>query len=185
MEDKKIIRLLQSKPSIGLHEVISKYNAAVHGVVRSILRRNPEDVEECVADTFVQIWKVADRIDPNTDTFRGLLLGTARNLAINRYHQLKRQQVVPLDTFLELVGEEDVAVTVLGEDTTLELQELIKEMGPPDQEIFFRKYFLFDTIQEIAQHLGLDAVQIKNRLYRGRKRLKKELEERGNSSEVV
>lgn len=185
MEDRQIIKLLQKRPSAGIHEAMAKYRSGVQAVTAGILRGNAQDIEECIADTFINIWKTADRLDPDTQTFKGLILSTARNVAITRYNQLRRRQVVSIDTFLEIIGEEDVSVTVLGEETSRELQGLIVDMGQPDQEIFFRKYFLFDSIKEIAARLRVDEIQVKNRLYRGRKKLKQQLEERGMSYEAI
>ena len=184
MDDKQIILLLKNRPSYGLHEAIGKYRAAVQAVVSRVLPYHPQDVEECVADTFVSIWRIIDRIDADTKTFRGLILSTARNTAINRYNQLGRRPVVSLET-LELAGEDDIALTVLSAETTKELQDLIVGMGQPDQEIFFRKYFLFESVQDIAAHVGLGEGGVRNRLYRGRQKLRRQLEERGVSYEAI
>lgn len=184
MEDRQIILLLREDPSEGLRKAIEKYGGLVKTVVSRVLPYHAEDVEECVADTFVNIWKTAGRIDPDTGTFKGLLLCTARNTAINRYHQLRRRQVISLDT-VDLVSDEDIAMTVISGEACRELQRLILEMGSPDKEIFFRKYFLFEKVREIAARLSLDEVQVKNRLYRGRQRLSKKLEERGVSYEAI
>ena len=184
MEDKQIILLLKNKPSDGFYEAIQKYRAAVTAVIARVLPYHPQDVEECVADTFVNIWRFIDRIDEETRTFKGLVLCTARNIAINRYNQLKRRQVISMET-LDLVSDEDIALAVQGAEATKELQKLIVEMREPDQEIFFRKYFLFEPVKDIAKRLELDEVQVKNKLFRGRQRLRKQLEERGISYEAI
>lgn len=183
MNDKEIILLLRDSPSKGLYEAIAKYSRLIRTVVRRILPNNPEDVEECVEDTFVNVWRHVDNIDLNNPNLKAYLLTTARNITITRYRQLKRRDVVSLECVPEPT-EDDVSQTILDAETSRELKSLIMEMQEPDRGIFFRRYFLFETQKQIAQALELSEVQIKNKLYRGRLWLRKELEERGIPYEV-
>lgn len=85
---------------------------------------------------------------------------------------------------LELADRGDVSDAVVDADATQALKELIVELEEPDREIFFRKYFLFEPLGLIAQKVGLDQAQVKNRFYRGKRKLRKRLEERGISYEA-
>lgn len=178
MQDKELIQLLQDKPSEGLYEAIKKYGELLKIVIARIIPQSPMDVEECVADTFVNAWKTIGRLDAETASLKGYLLCIARNTAINRYHQLKRHDSSPLDT-LDIPADTDVEGILLSAETSVQLQEAIAEMPEPDREIILRKYFLFESIKEIAEQLSMDETQIKNRLYRSRQHLKKKLQERG------
>ena len=178
MEDKELIQLLQNKPSDGLREAINQYGELLKVVIARILPQRPMDVEECVADTFVNAWKTINRLDAETANLKGYLLCIAKNTAINRYHRIKKHSSTSLDT-LEIPADTDVEQMLLSAETSMELQEVIAEMPNPNQEIILRKYFLFETTKEIAQHLSMDECQIKNRLYRSRQYLKRVLEERG------
>lgn len=184
MNDKDIILLMKSRPSDGLYEAMKKYYALVRTVVGRILPHNPQDAEECAEDAFVNIWRCIDRIDPDTATFKGYLLSTARNIAITRYRQLRRGQVVSLE-MLDLADEDNVIDSVLGAEATNALQLLIVELEEPDRGVLFRKYFLFESIRQIAQKTGLSEIQVKNKLYRGKQKLRKNLEERGISYEAI
>ncbi len=178
LEDKELIQLLQNKPSDGLREAINQYGELLKVVIARILPQRPMDVEECVADTFVNAWKTINRLDAETANLKGYLLCIAKNTAINRYHRIKKHSSTSLDT-LEIPADTDVEQMLLSAETSMELQEVIAEMPNPNQEIILRKYFLFETTKEIAQHLSMDECQIKNRLYRSRQYLKRVLEERG------
>lgn len=183
MDDKNLIQLLQSKPSEGLREIIRQYGGLLRTVISRIILNSHQDVEECVADTFISAWKNIHRLDAGC-SLKGYLLCIARNTAINRYHQLKRQNHASLE-LLELVGGEDVELTVIGDETSLELQELIAAMPEPDREIIIRKYFLFESLNEIGGRLGITDEQVKKRLYRSRQKLKTALEERGVTNEAI
>lgn len=172
-----MIRLLQQQPAEGLDAAIRKYGRLLEVVTARILRHSPQDVEECVADTFVAAWRTIDRLEPGS-SLKGYLLCIARNNAIRRYHQLSRQASVPIDD-MELAGDGDIALTVIAEENMQELQKAIVELDEPDREIIVRKAFLLEPIKGIAERLHLDPTQIKNRLYRTRQRLRRTLAERG------
>lgn len=178
MSDKEIILLLKQKPSEGLFEVIQKYNRLVRTVVRRILPNHHSDAEECVEDTFVNIWQHIDSIDPSTLLFKAYILSTARNLTISRYRQLKRNHLISLDAVSE-PADRDMIETILQDETKNEIQKLVMEMEEPDRGIFFRRYFLFESYKQIAHALKLSEVQVKNKLYRKKACLRKKLEERG------
>jgi len=181
VQDSQIIELMQSNPSEGLYEAINKYNGLLVAVVSRILRGMQQDVEECVSDAFLNVWKSRDRLDPETSTLKGFLLCTARNVAINRYKQLKRHDTAPLDETQELVSADDVELEVMQAEDVQVLMQLINELHEPDREIMLRKHFLFEPVKDIAERLAMDPIQVKNRLYQAKKRLKTTLVERGVS----
>lgn len=183
MDDRTIILMLRQRPAEGLDAAIQQYGRLLEVVIGRILRGCPQDVEECVADTFVAAWKTIDRLEPD-GSLKGYLLCIARNNAINRYHQLARQDHVSIED-MDLADRDDVALEVIGEETMLEVQNSIRELEEPDREIMIRKYFLFEPVKSIAERLGLDVIQVKNRLYRTRQRLRRTLAERGVYDEAI
>jgi RNA polymerase sigma-70 factor (ECF subfamily) len=184
VDDRQIISLLINMPSEGMYTALQKYSGLVQMIIARILRGCPQDVEECVADTFVNAWKTIDRLDAADSSLKGYLICIARNTAINRYRQLKKQNagsVVLLEDTISLSSGEDILHSIIQDEDTFALQQLIMAMDQPDRDIFIRKYFLFESVKEIAEHVAADEVQVKNRLYRGRQRLRAELLQRGVS----
>lgn len=53
-----------------------------------------------------------------------------------------------------------------------------------DQQIFYKRYFFYESIEEIAQNLGLTRKAVDNRLWRMRKLLK-EKSDRGDFGEGI
>lgn len=97
--DAALLALLQSDPQAGLARLLDAYGGLIHGVVRRILPRNPEDAEECVADVLVAAWQSAGRLAGEPDRpLQGWLTLTARHIAIDRYRRLRRRPGTdPLD----------------------------------------------------------------------------------------
>lgn len=187
MEDKKIIRLLKTNPQEGLRAAIETYRGGVHAITSRILQKRNEDVEECVADTFFRIWKAAEKgqIDPDTETFRGLVYSTARNVALTRYRKLAREQAVLVDEDTGIAAEIDILGDITRSETSRELKAAVLAMPEPDRQIFFRRYYLFESVKEIAGRVGCTEVQVKNRLYRGKQLLQKALQGKETYLETV
>ena len=170
--DAALLALLQSDPQAGLARLLDAYGGLIHGVVRRILPRNPEDAEECVADVLVAAWQSAGRLAGEPDRpLQGWLTLTARHIAIDRYRRLRRRPGTdPLD--------ETLAADWLLEPRTSEgedcIAELVAALPAPDHEIVLRRYYLLEPSRTIAAGLGMSEHTVNVRLSRGRARLRRQ-----------
>ena len=177
MEDSKILLLLEKDVSQGLLAVTKKYGGLVKAITIKILSGCNEDVEECISDTFIALWKSKNRIDLNKGSLKAYLACIARNTAINRYNKLKREQSAYL---AEDLGTEKSVEDMLAIKSDIQiLYSLLKEMQEPAKQIFFRRFFMLEKIKEIAHSLGLKEKTVENKLFREKKKLKEKLIERG------
>ena len=176
LEDSEILDLLRTDPSEGLSAAVRKYRPYAAAIVGRVLCGREQDVEECLADAFVSVWKTV-RSGTEIRSLKGCIAFAARNTAINRYNRLRREQTVDI-TALELPSEDDVILDFETRANSEAVQELVYGMDEPDREIFVRKYFLMEPVKEISRRMLLDEIQIKNRLYRGRQKLRRQLTER-------
>ena len=55
------------------------------------------------------------------------------------------------------------------------LRKALQEMSDPDQEIFLRHYYYYQTTAQIASELHLNINTVQSRLRRGREMLKQKL----------
>ena len=170
--DAALLALLQSAPQARPARLPNAYGGLIHGVVRRILPRNPEDAEECVADVLVAAWQSAGRLAGEPDRpLQGWLALTARHIAIDRYRRLRRRPGTdPLD--------ETLAADWLLEPRTSEgedcIAELVAALPAPDHEIFLRRYYLLEPSRTIAAGLGMSEHTVNVRLSRGRARLRRQ-----------
>lgn len=183
MQDRELLALLRENPSEGLREIMRAWGGLLYTVAARILPGSPQDVEECVSDTLVNLWRSLDRLDGDVSV-KGYLLCIARNTAINRYHKLKRGNCVSLSV-IDVPGGEDFTLRVLSDAESRQLQELVAALPEPGREMVIRKYFLFESYKEIAAGLDMSADNVKKQLYRSRQKLRTALEERGISVEAI
>lgn len=182
MDDMNIIALLQNNPPEGMRSLIGKYRGLVGNISSGVLNGHEEDIEEVIADTFISIWKNIAKFDPARGSLKSLLIITTRNNAINRWHKLKKDSQNVAD-ITDIISDSkyDTLAELLAQEDAEQLQELINALPEPDREIFIRRHYLLETVQQIALRLALEEKQISNRLYQSKLRLRERLQERGIS----
>ena len=63
MRDQDLVRLLQKDPDSGLQAALRGYGPLIKAVLVRILPRDPRDVEECMADVLVALWRCAGQLE--------------------------------------------------------------------------------------------------------------------------
>ena len=91
-----LARAILRDPETGLRWAMRDYASLVRGILRRILPGQERDVEECMADVFVALWRNAGKLAERQVPLRAWLIVTARNTGINRYRALSRREEVPL-----------------------------------------------------------------------------------------
>lgn len=89
-------RMILDDPETGLRWAMREHAAMVRGILRRILPARERDVEECMADVFVALWRNAGQLSEQKIPVRAWLMVTARNTGINRYRFLQRREEIPL-----------------------------------------------------------------------------------------
>ena len=186
MNDNELILLLKQEPAAGIGRALALYGPAVKWIASKILGMDQrQDVEECVAETFVKLWRGIDRYDENSGVpLSSYINGIARHTAQDfRRSSLRRGGAVSLESLApdseELGIEVDFADQLARKTNARIVREAVAAMPPPDDEIFVSRYFLSLRVREIAARLGLSEKTVENRLYRGKTALREALIERG------
>jgi RNA polymerase sigma-70 factor (ECF subfamily) len=149
-----------------MEQCISKYSP----LVWSIAKRHVQDrsaAEDIVQETFTDLWKSANRYNPDIateSTFVGLL---ARRRAIDfARKESRRPQLEPMpetESFPEAAMESPVALHCESEDVRVALRKLPEET----QQIFSLHFDEGMTHPEIVEKTGLPLGTVKTRLRRG------------------
>ena len=184
MDDEKIIEMYWTRSERAITATMAKYSKYCHAISYNILRSN-EDAEECVNDTYLQAWNAIPPTRPNN---LAVFIGTiTRRLSLNRYKMYKREK--------RGCGQVEIALTELEEvipDTAKSLDDSINceiltsaincflmELPAKQRNIFIRRYYNLRSIEEVAGDYGLTVNNVKQILFRTRKKLKKILEKEG------
>ncbi len=162
--------LLRRDPERALNKMLNAYSGLVYHAAAAVLGRSShEEIEECVSDAFLVIYKSRERLDFSQGSVKAYLCATARNLAINRLNRNAGAKEVPLNELSRAADEtEEVAIR------RLEAEELIGAvltLGEPDSKIILYRYYFSLPSKEIAKLLGIKPNTVDQRLRRALSKL--------------
>lgn len=179
MDERKIVEKLNRRSRPALEAAVRQLTPYVSTVIFRTLsgRVCREDVEELAADVFLSLWNHAGEIDPRQG-LRPWLSAVARNRAIDWQRTHRSYEPLPEDAADPSEGPEQRAVR---RDWSARLWAAVDGLPEPDRSLFFRYYYEEEPLGEIAKALGLSQSAAKQKLFRGRKRLKTILSEGGEN----
>ena len=182
LKDHEIIDLFFERSEQAITELVDKYGRNIRSVAWNILN-NPQDVEECSNDTYLQVWNL---IPPNRPKSLGAYVcRIARNLCLKRYHANTAQKRNSYyDVALQELEETVPALSTV--ETDLEARELtrylnryLEQLDSKDRYLFLRRYWYGDGVGEIAQNLNTTPHAVSVRLFRLREKLQFYLQKEG------
>lgn len=182
MEDNIIVDLIFSRNEKGIKETSIKYGRLIFSIAKGVLI-NTEESEECENDTYMKIWNTIPPYKP--ELYRPFVCKITRRLSLDRYrysHRAKRTEdntVALAELDYEIAGkdflEEYEAEAVLKRD----INSFLESLDIKSRTLFMRRYFMFESIGDISEKLGISENSISVKLFRVRKELKNYLVKRG------
>lgn len=171
MDSKDFIERLRQRDQQAYEALIDEYARLLWVVAGRSLTKSAgftaEDVEECVSDTFFQLWQHPERFDPNRGSLKTYLCTLTRNHAISIFRKHATGATVVLDDACEQIAAPP------HEDPTdhQALYDAIARLPEPSREILIRRYFYEQKPAAIAEIMGLPKKEVENRLYRAKQTL--------------
>lgn len=183
MLDEEIIQLFFDRSEQALKELEAKYGRTCMQTSYNILG-NHSDAEECVNDSYLGVWNAIPPVRPKP--LLTYVLKIVRNISLNCYH---KNHAMKRNSSYDMAVEElaDFLAAPDSVESELESKELVKDieafldgLKPENRVIFMRRYWFYDSYEQIAGRVGLTEKNVSVRLTRLRRQLKDYLEERGN-----
>ena len=179
MKDAQIIELFWCRSTEAIFHIKAKYENYCFSISRNILG-NQEDAEECVNDTWMQAWNTIPPHRPQV--LRLFLARLTRSISFNRYKAKTAQKRGggEIETVLEELEEclsspGDAADEVIAKELGESIRQFVRELPEREGNIFVRRYFFTDPVQEIAKRYSLTPNNTTVILSRTRKKLKERL----------
>ena len=151
---------------LAMNHCIEKYSGLVWTIAKRYVK-NQSSAEDLVQEIFTELWKVADRFNPDISTectFIGML---ARRRSIDFVRKQSRQpqfeSLPEVESMDHAIETPSIPISCEGED----IRSAIKELPPETQNIFYQYFDEGMTHSEIAQKSGFPLGTVKTRLRRG------------------
>lgn len=182
MEDEKIIGLYWDRNEDAIVETSSKYGKLCFLIANNILA-NHEDSEECVNDTYLGLWNAIPKQRPSR--FSVFVSRITRNLALKKFEYLSAAKRNPeaVCSFEELgecvSGKEYVENELENRRIEQAIDAFLWQQGEEKRNIFIRRYWYFESIENICKRTGYSQSKIKSMLFNMRLKLRDYLESEG------
>ena len=175
MEDKKIIELFFARSERAIECVRERYGDLCRHIASNMLS-DPEDVEECLSDTYLALWNAIPPAQPQK--LRPFVARIARNqagnkLAYNSARKRGREVTVPLEELEPwLASSRDVEGELDGKELTRAIERFLLTLDADSRNVFLRRYWFYDSVEQIAEGYGTTESWVKSRLLRTRSKLR-------------
>lgn len=182
MDDKRIIDLYWARDEEAIRETSRKYGGLCAYIAKNILA-SQEDCEECLNDTYFAVWNAIPVQRPSH--FSAFVSKIARNLALKKYEYItaaKRNPAAALS--LEELGDcvsgtESVESELENRRIESSIGEFLWQQGEEKRNIFIRRYWYFESIEDICKCTGFSQSKVKSMLFGMRRKLREYLENEG------
>lgn len=155
-----------------IEELVNKYTSYLNSIINKIAGTslNYEDKEEIIADTFFIIWK---KQDENITDIKAYMTGITKNLILEKFKKRKIEyDISDYENTIDFSTEEIFSK----ERTKIEkIENKLRSLNNLDYKIVTMYYYSSKSIKEIAIELEISESNVKTRLFRIRKKIKKEL----------
>ena len=180
MDDHSIIEMYLARDEKAIRETQTKYGRLCHSIAYNILR-NTEDAEECVNDAYLGVWNAIPPARPKS--FTAFISKITRNLSLKKleYYTRDKRSVNMTVSFSELeqILPDSEAENISEERLGELINSFLKTQKSEIRRVFVRRYYFFDSVEDIARTYSFSQSKVKSMLYQTRKKLKEYLSKEG------
>ncbi len=164
--DKALVCGIKKRSNKAFDEFCHSYGGLIHSIVRYHLAGLCDLQEECINDILLAVWRNIDRFDPEKNTLKNWVAAISKYRCID-YKRRYLNGIRP-----ENVDDADIPVYDVYDSLKEDVDSLLSALPKEDAEIFYRRYIIGQSTEEISVITGIKKSVIYNRISRGRKRLK-------------
>ncbi len=180
MDDQKIIALYRARDEHAIEETAAKFGRLCLAVANNMLC--PEDANECVNDTYLAVWNAIPPDEP--ENLPAYVCRITRNLALKRLEtanaaKRKASAEISLHELEEILPDARISTEEDEAELCRQINAFLHTEKPAARNVFIRKYWFFDSVNEIARRYGYSETKVKSMLFHTRNKLKNYLKKEG------
>jgi RNA polymerase sigma-70 factor (ECF subfamily) len=161
--DRELIEGLRKNDRECLATIYDTYSGIAYGMALHILGNNAE-AEDVVQDSFLALWRQAERLDPDKG-LRSYLLTIVHNKGVDRLRKRGRRPEAPLDLDAPIpsaaISPEDA---VTQEDERQTVRDALVGLSQEQRRTVEMAYFGGMTLHEVATRMQVPLGTVKSRL---------------------
>lgn len=169
MDDRHILDLLWARSEQALRELQHLFGPRLQSMMKNLLPV-PQDVEECVNDTYMAIWNAIPPKRP--EPLAPYVYRTGRNMALNRLRAAAARKRSAYEVSLDELSAYIPARPDTGRELGRALNAWLDTLNKDNRAIFLRRYWFGDSVKDIAAASRMTENAVSVRLNRLRADLK-------------
>ncbi|MEQ8211870.1 MAG: sigma-70 family RNA polymerase sigma factor [Lacipirellulaceae bacterium] len=178
VSDAELMSQVAQGEEAALGELYDRYSGHLYGLCLKILRR-PAEAQAVLSDVFYEIWRRADRFNPERGRVRTYFTTLARSRSIDRIRSESTRSTHEAEYSAEagrlasgpspVKGPQQTAVE---NETMSFVHEVLHSLGEDQRACLEAAYFEGLTQQQIADHLQLPLGTVKTHIRTGLEKLR-------------
>lgn len=154
---------------LNIDKIIDDYTPYIKTIINNMANSlSSEDKEEILSDTFFILWKNENEEIIFLDSY---IAGIARNLIREKLR--KRKIFYNISDYEDVIGCYDIDLHYNEREEIEKMKNTFSLLKSIDLEILNMFYFYSMSIKEIAKKLNLSEINVKSKLHRIRKKIRK------------
>lgn len=171
---KEVIEKYVINGKLDLDKIVDDYSSYVRTIINNAVGNNlnAEDKEEILLDTFFVLWKNYND-NKNIYALNSYIAGITRNLIKEKLR--KFQYTVDISDYENIIEMNSTELYEKEREEISNLKNSLNNLKEIDIKIINLYYYSSKSIKDIAKELSISESNVKTKLHRIRKKLKKQL----------
>jgi RNA polymerase sigma-70 factor (ECF subfamily) len=175
VDDDALLARIAQRNQRALSQLYDRYARIVYGLAFKSLH-SVEESEEVVLDVFAQIWRIADRFDPQKGRADTWIFTLTRSRILDRLRKVKRSGAATTFSMDATELQPPAPNVDLLEDSIIrerrsQVQGALRGLPPEQRQVIELAYFQGLSQSEIAAQTGLALGTVKTRIRLGLRKL--------------
>ncbi len=175
MKSSKAIKDYIKNNELDLEKIINDYSPYIATIINNMARDNlnNEDREEIASSVFFILWKNKNKLDINK-YLSPYIAGITRNV-VKEYLRKIRINFDISDYEYSLYSYDEIELLSNNVEEISKIEKKLENMKEIDKIIFLDFYYSSKSIKDIAKEQKISEFSVKQRLYRLRNKIRKEV----------
>ena len=175
MNDCKEIKHYIKNNELDLEKIINEYSSYIATIINNMARDNlnNEDKEEIISEVFFILWKNMNKLNINK-YLSSYIAGITRNVVKEYLRRVKINFDIS-DYENSLYSYDKIDLLDSNVEEISKIEKKLENMKEIDKTIFLDFYYSSKSIKDIANEQKISEFSVKQRLYRIRNKIKKEV----------
>lgn len=137
---------------------------------------NIDDINDIIQDTYIELYHKLQRKNIDVENEKNYIVGIAKNIIKRHYRKVKNENnEISINEYENMEVSDDINIedNFITQENAKDVWNYIENKDIITTKVFYLYYILGYKIEEIADEMNLNLSNVKSRIYRNIKEMKK------------